>query len=316
MSRIRDFCNADLPSLARVWSDHWSLADSPPPVSTTIIERALLSRSFFLASDLLVAVIDGSVEGWCQIHRPDEETNDGHSHDETITLSAICFTQAGLDCCDELLSAAEDRARELGKQAIVAGPLRDQSCGYVGLPPIGHGIGVPEIDVRVASLLTRHGYSPDGSFNRMVVSTAPYRPPVSREMMQFRRSTRTESVSVLPDSTRTASAMSHLDIEHHRLVNHRSGDRLADVRLWLSDPDSQVMSCSEAILDLSPIQAHASLAPAETFLVAAVIQTLATRCVFQVETSINSDEPNLINQLENLGFQCTQRGRRWRKSLT
>lgn len=314
MSKIRDFCNADLPGLARVWSDHWSQVDVPPPISASIIERALLSRSFFEPNHLLVAEYDSRVEAWCQWNPNEDDAAD--QSQENVVLSAICFSQAGLDSCDDLLTAAEQDVRSSGHSAITVGPLRDDHFGYVGLPPIGHGIGVPETDVRVASLLTRHGYSPDGSYSRMVVPTAPYRAPVNREMMQLRRTTRTETSPIMPSGGRHAAAMSHLDIENHVLVNHRSGECLASLRLWLSDPDSQVMSCSEAILDLTPSDSAGRLTAAESFLIAAVIRTLANRCVFQVETAVDSEDQTLIEQLEALSFRCTQRGRRWRKELT
>ncbi|QDV41521.1 hypothetical protein Enr13x_13640 [Stieleria neptunia] len=317
MSEVRDFCNADLPGLARVWSEHWTAAQSPPPISTTIIERAILSRAFFSPKDLLVATIDGRVEAWCHFSRPGDHGDEwsGMPASDVAILSAICFTHAGLKCCDDLLKAAEQRIQQEECHSILAGPMRDQQCGYVGLSPIGHGIGIPDVDVRAASLLSRHGFSPEKSFQRMVVTTAPYRPPVSREMMQFRRTTRAERSAVVPQQGRYASAMAHLDIEHHQLINHRNGDRLANVRLWLSDPEAQVMSCSEAILDLSVIETPGELTSAETFLVAALIQSMATRCVFRVETAINGEHSILKEQLSALHFENTQRGQRWTKEL-
>lgn len=317
MIEIRDFCNADLPGLARVWSEHWTAAQSPPPISTTIIERAILSRAFFCSQELLVATVDGCVEAWCHFTRPGvhgDQWSDMPDSDVAI-LSAICFTQAGLGCCDELLSAAQRRIVEEDCRTILAGPLRDQQCGYVGLAPIGHGIGIPDVDVRASSLLSRHGFSPESSFQRMVVTTAPYRPPVSREMMQFRRTTRAERSAVVPQQGRYASAMAHMDIEHHQLINHRNGDRLANARLWLSDAEAQVMSCSEAILDLSVIETAGELTSAETFLVAALIQSMATRCIFRVETVINAEYGQLKEQLTSLNFDNTGRGQRWKKEL-
>lgn len=317
MSEIRDFCNADLPSLARVWSEHWTAAKSPPPISATIIERAILSRSFFAANELLVATVNGQVEAWCHFSRPGVEGDDwvGQPASDVAILSAICFTQSGLECCDNLIVAAQKRMKKENCHTILAGPMRDQQCGYVGLAPIGHGIGIPDADVRASSLLSRHGFSPESSFQRMVVTTAPYRPPVNREMMQFRRTTRAERSTVMPQQGRYASAMSHIDIEHHRLINHRSGDRLANLRLWLSDPEAQVMNCSDAIIDLSVIETAGELTPAETFLVAAVIQSMASRCIFRAETSINAEHSQLVEQLVTLQFKKDQRGQRWKKEL-
>ncbi|MEM0927289.1 MAG: hypothetical protein AAGJ83_14690, partial [Planctomycetota bacterium] len=204
---------------------------------------------------------------------------------------------------------------DAGCHQILAGPLRDQQCGYVGLPPVGHGIGIPDIDIRVSSLLSRHGFSPGESAVRMVVTTAPYRPPVNREMMQFRRTTRTERSGVIPQQGRYAAAMSHMDIEHHHLVNHRTGDRLANLRIWLSDPEAQVMSCSEAILDLSVLESNTRLNPAECFLVSAIVQSMTTRCVFRVETSVDASHSEIVGQLETLQFQAAGRGQRWKKEL-
>ncbi len=317
MIEIRDFCNRDLPGLARVWSEHWSAAQSPPPISSTIIERAILSRAFFSTQELLVATVDGRVEAWCHFTRPGVEGDEwsGIPDSDVAILSAICFSQAGLKCCDDLLVAAQRRISEEACHSIIAGPIRDQQCGYVGLAPIGHGIGIPEEDMRASSLLSRHGFSPSAGYYRMVVTTAPYRPPVNREMMQFRRTTRAERSTVMPMQGRYASAMAHLDIEHHQLINHRTGERLANARLWLSDPESQVMSCSEAILDLSVTESSSELTPAETFLVAALIQSMATRCVFRVETSIDAAHTVLKDQLTTLNFESTARGQRWKKEL-
>jgi hypothetical protein len=313
--QIRDFCNADLPDLTRIWSEHWAAAQAPPPISSTIIERAILSRTFFTRNELLIAEIDGQPEGWCHFSHPGSMADDltGDETSETAILSAICFTHAGLACCDALLDAVQARTRELGCSKILAGPLRDQQCGYVGLPPIGHGLGISESDVRVSSLLTRHGFSPGGSYERLVVTTAPYRPPINREMIQLRRTTRTERATVIPQSGRYASAMAHLDIEHHQLINHRNGDHLANVRMWLSDPEAQVMSCAEAILDLSPVETPGQLTVAERFLISAIIQTMANRCVFRVETVVDADHHELKEQLRSLGFEHADRGRRWEK---
>ncbi|MEO1616551.1 MAG: hypothetical protein AAFV88_11915 [Planctomycetota bacterium] len=314
---IRNFSNADLPALTRVWSEHWTAAQSPPPISATIIERAILSRSFFSPSELLVLELDGRLEAWCHFSCPGRDGDEWSSQTQSdvAILSAICFTQEGLHHSDALLAAVLERVSESNCRQIVVGPLRDQQCGYVGLPPVGHGIGIPDIDVRVSSLLSRNGFSPSHNAVRMVVTTAPYRPPVNREMMQFRRTTRSERSTVLPQQGRYAAAMSHLDIEHHQLVNHRSGERLANVRLWLSDPESQVMSCSEAILDLSVIESSEQLSPAESFLVTALVQSMTTRCVFQVETSVDAAHTEIIRQLETLQFHVAGRGHRWSKEL-
>ena len=309
MTQIRPFRNSDLPSLARVWVEHWSAVNEAPMVSTAIIEQAILSRTFFEKPNLFVAENDGSVEGWTHfLPDPLDESN--------AVIGIMCFSPNGLNNCDELLSAAETVIRQRGFQRISVGPIRDALLGYSGLPPLGHGIGIPSTDVRTASLLSRNAYSPERSIARLTASTNPYRMPVSREALQLRRSTRVQTEHWFPADPRQASAMAHLDIENYQLVNHRTSEVLATVNLWFSDPEAQVMSCANAILDLNEIHSRGSIEPAESFLIGTVIQSLANRRVFSVETAVDSQQTELIEQLAKLHFSNIEKGQRWEKILS
>ncbi|QDT12465.1 hypothetical protein K239x_44750 [Planctomycetes bacterium K23_9] len=305
---IRQFRNGDLPALADVWVQHWSALGPPPPVSTAIIEQSVLSRTFFDAQHLLVAVHDDHVQGWCHfapdVYQP-----------STAILSAICFTAEGLESCDQLLSTAETLIAESGFDRIVVGPLRDEISGYAGLAPLGHGIGVSVNDTRVSSLLSRQSYTGGQNVVRMTANTNPFRMPVDRQWMQLQRSTRMQVEQWIPADPRHASAMAHLDVEHHELVDHRSDEVLASLSIWLSDPDAQVMNCSQAILDLGQIHHRAKLESAESFLIGSVIQLLANRRVFTIETAVDQDCSELIEQLAKLNFQSSERGQRWGKLL-
>ncbi len=308
MACIRTFQNGDLPALAEVWSEHWSEIGPPPPVSAAIVEQSVLSRTFFEAKHLIVAQRDEKIVAWCHFV-PD-------AYDETTAiLSAICFNRDGLNDCDGLLDDAEARIRELGFSRIVVGPLRDELTGYAGLAPLGHGIGVSVNDVRTSSLLSRHGYTSGQSVSRMTATTNPYRLPINREWMQLKRTTRIETEHWIPADARHASVMAHFDIEHHELVNHRSNESLATLAIWLSDPDAQVMDCARAIIDLTEIHQRGSLQSEESFLIGSVIQLLANRRVFTVETAIDQDRHELLQQLAALNFDVSEQGQRWERIL-
>ncbi len=307
MDQIRPFQNADLPDIADVWIRHWSAVMEPPEVSVAMIEQAIFARTFFSAENLLVAQRDNVTVGWCHIV-PSEDS-------QTAIIPAICFGPDGLPLCDALLMAAESRIAEAGFLKIAIGPLRDCHCGYAGLAPLGHGIGVSTRDARTSSLLSRRGYSTGRVVNRLVVSTSTYRPAINRDWMQLRRTTRMDRLVVMPTDARTASAMAHLDIEQHRLVDHRSSKELASISIWTSDPDAQVMSCAEAILDLAEVESRVEITTEEGFLISSVIQSLANRRVFCVETAIDSVQAKLTDQLLLLGMSSDERGHRWVKSL-
>ena len=307
MTAIRSFQNRDLPSLADVWIRHWSAVGPSPPVSVTTIEQAILSRVNFRADRLLVATHQDAVVAWCH-YQPDPHQS------ETAVICSICFNPAeGISACDPLLREAEMRIQADGFRHVRVGTVRDDVFGYAGLAPIGHGIGVSATDARTSSLLSRNGYGTVNAIARLVVATSPYRPPVNRELLQLRRTTRIEQHAIIPDDLSTASATSHLDIERHVLIDHRSRNTLATVDWWLSDPEAQVMSCAEAILSLGEISQRGELQSAETFLIASAIQTLAHRRVFTVETAVDQSRPELIEQLNNLHFDVTEQGHLWSK---
>ena len=286
--------------------EHWASVGAPPAVSTAIIDQAILSRTFFDAGHLIVAENDGKVEGWCHFVADPFDA-------DTVTLCGVCFTSAGLSSCDQLFSTTESMIKQQAFKRILVGPIRDQHFGYAGLAPLGHGIGVSVTDARTASLLSRHGYSVERSVAKMLATTNPYRMPVSREALQLRRTTRLEHETWFPADPQHASAMAHLDIQHHRLVNHRTGEQLADLNLWISDPEAQVMDCATAILEVNEAQNRGSFEPAETFLIGSVVQLLANQRVFSVETAVDSQLTELIDQLTKLHFQNVEQGQRWEK---
>lgn len=309
MIQVRSFRNADLPALVDVWVRHWSALTASPPESVKIIEQAILARSFFDPASLLVAVQEESIQGWCHTF--------ADRHDPTAAvLGVICFApEAEETVGDELLAAAEASIAEAGFGRILAGPLRDDQGGYAGLDPLGHGIGIPEVDTRTNSLLARRGYTVERVVERMVVSTNLYRAPVNRQFLQFRRTTRVERDAIVPTQQRQASAMSHLDIERHRLIDKRAGKQPAKLDVWTSDPEFQVMNGADAILDLGPAHQRGALEPAESFLIASMIQSLADRHVFSLESAVDASKGELIAQLKELRFETIGRGFRWEKTL-
>lgn len=193
---------------------------------------------------------------------------------------------------------------------VTAGVARDETFGYAGLEPIGHGIGIPQFDSRTGDVLEKFGFVPRRSLVRMVAGILFYRPPVSREVLQFRRTAKLESFTTIPDVRRRASGLSHIDIEQFRL-SMRDGPPLAEVEFWFSDPEAEVLSPTTAILDLGPAQARGELSAAESYLVAGAMQSLAARNIQKVETAVDSEKKTLVQQLTKICFEVTDAGSVW-----
>ena len=123
MSLIRQFRNADLPALVDVWIQHWSAVGPSPAVSVAMIEQAILAKTFFSESTLLVATVDEKVVAWCHFYpatigqdsQPRKNDSAGSGGSETqesqndhaasedyaelaterVILNSICFTPDG-----------------------------------------------------------------------------------------------------------------------------------------------------------------------------------------------------------------------------
>ncbi|TWU41035.1 hypothetical protein Poly41_18700 [Novipirellula artificiosorum] len=312
---IRPFCNVDLPRLVDVWIQHWSCIGISPPVSMATIEQAILARTFFDPNNLIVAESEGEVRAWCHF-AVDGTGSEKAGSEKAGRIRSICFSpDGGLDVCDSLLTAVERAIGSLGAEIVTVGLVRDGHDGYAGLPPIGHGIGIPAADSRTSSLLSRRSYNRDHSISRMVVNTSPYRPPVSRDALQLRRTTRIESHRRIPTEPRLASAMSHFDIERHQTIDHRTDEILSMIEFWSSDVEAQVMNCDNAILDLSLLKQPDQLSIAESYLIGSVIQRMADRRVYTVETAVDSSQQTLIRQLEALQFRNFEQGYQWTKKV-
>lgn len=277
-----------------------------PAVSEPQFEQAILARTFFRAQQMLVAERDGAAVAWlhfCEF--PDSP--------DRFAIPAICLGQdAEPGDVSGLIEEAITRVVSLGGQTLEAGVIRDQSFGYAGLDPIGHGVGILDSDFRVGEALQVAGFQAERVALAMTAVVPGFRPPVSRELLQLRRSSHVEMVAFNFENSRTAAAMSHLDVESHRLVD-RAGEVLAEVRFWFSDPEAQVMNPSQVIVDLGDTQRRGKLEPPEVYLLGTSIQAAARRNILSVQSAVDEDQSELLADLGSLQFQPTQRGTRWKR---
>ena len=304
---VRPFCNADLPQLVRLWNDHWSRIGPDPNVSIAQFEQALVARTFFRRENLLVSERD-SIVGWCLLFSDPKQSTDGW-------IACCCLaSDAGAEHSNELIAASETELRQRGTTTIRAGIAQDRSFGLAGLNPIGYGIGIPQFDTSLTSPLSSRGYSKVKSFQRVSATVTGYRPPVSRDAMQLRRSTQVDVVNFSHSDHHTAAAMSHLDIEMMCLVD-RNQNVLARAHLWFSDPEAEVMNPAMAIIDLFSRQSPDQLSSTEMYLYATSIQSLVSRGTAVVESVVDISNTTLLEQLKSLNFHPSDSGDVWRKDV-
>lgn len=301
MTTIRSFQNNDLPSMRDVWLDHWLAVGIASAINVAQLEQAIVSRLFFDPELLLVAVNDQTPIAW--------------SHtivaENSATIAAVCTCQGNdVSIAERLIVESIQRLRSRGVDQIHAGVVRDDVFGYAGLDPIGHGVGILLQDFVTTSALRETGFRPVQELSQHIAQTACFRPPVSREALHLRRTASTRSARTLPRSARSAAGLSHIDVERFELVD-RDGAILAETDFWFSDPEAEVLRPSAAILDLGPIHSRGELSSAESYLIAAVMQSLDGRSVQSIETVIDAERKTLSEQLQKICFEAAGAGVRW-----
>jgi hypothetical protein len=310
MLEIRSFCNSDVPRLAMLWVIHHTVYRPAPLVTPAIWEQAIASRHFFAPQRLLVATWNGEPVAWCQWFIGDSRT----AH-----LAAICFDtsppaeQAAISLLDE----CQQHAATAGMTTMVAGISKDSRFGYQGLDPIGQGIGVDVADDRVNQLLEQAGFEEQQRLDRWEVATEAYRPPVNRESLNLRRSTRLELIAPPATTPAESSAMYHFDIHRYQLLPLRGGTPLAMADLWISDPEIHVMSIHQAILGAvaSDMEEPVAREAALRHLIASLIPLLAQQHVLALHRSVLAGNREEEARLSALQFRRTGAGRLMSKRL-
>lgn len=303
---IRTFQNSDLPVLHQLWIEHWSAIGMPPAVRLEQFEQAVLARTFFRSDDLLIAEKEGVPRGWLHLCRSPDDS-------DRVVVPAICLgTGAELSLGAGLLDEALRRITAMNARRVQLGVVRDDLFGYAGLDPVGHGTGIPSSDGRLSQLLESAGFQPACRALAMRLTVPGFRPPFSRESLQYRRTTHVKVGAFRFRDPRHAAGMSHLDVESHSLVE-RSGPSLAELHLWLSDPEAEVMNPSLAILDLGEAAQRGRMDAAEFFLLGAAIQSAEQRSILSLETSIDESNQELRSQLQMLRFLPSTPGACWER---
>lgn len=310
MLQIRPFCNSDLPRLAMLWVIHHATYRPPPLVTPAIWEQAIASRHFFLPERLLVATWNSEPVAWCQWFAGD---------DRTAGLAAICFDTSpqAEAAAAELLSECQRQAAAAGMLSMIAGVSKDSRWGYQGLDPIGQGLGIDVADDRTSQLFEQAGFEEHQRIDRWEVATASYRPPLNREAFSLRRSTRIEPAEPPTITPQESTAMFHFDIHRYHLLPLRGGEPLAATDLWVSDPETHVMSTHQAILGKTTgcvpdaVQREAAV----RYLIASLIPILAGQHIQTLHRSVATGNRDEETRLAALQFRRTEAGRLMRKPL-
>jgi len=160
------------------------------PISTSLLERIVLSKTQFERTGLLLATDDGQVVGFAHAGFGPDATG-MHLATERGALNMLMVRAADVQSYigEELLARSERYVQERGAKSIYAGCTDEMNPFYFGLYGGSTCSGILTSDARMQDFYSSHGFAEVGRSVVLHVDLARFRPLVDRKQMQLRRRT-------------------------------------------------------------------------------------------------------------------------------
>jgi len=309
MIEFRCFRNDDPPRLA----DVWRAADLGPggmqPMTSSLLETAVLSKPFFEREGLFVALHDGRAVGFA--HAGFGPNADRSAIDRSVGTTMLVVVVPHEDheaIADGLLAGCEDYLRRRGATTILGGGSSAMGGFYLGLYGGADVPGVLDSSPSMQQTFIRAGYT---VADRIAVLQRPligFRPPVNRLQQAIARTT--DLVVIDEPSRRTwweAATTTNIAIRRYVLRN-RSGDPLGDATFWDMEPIASCRGITAAGLLHVDIEGPRRRQGLASYLVAKALQDLADEGVMLAETHVSVGNAAASSLFDKLGFQAVDHG--------
>ena len=307
---IRNFRNDDLLTIHRLWCEHWSISGIPCQISLRQFEQAILSRLYFDPKDLLVAVVDGELAGWCHRSRLP------NSPQELVIPTLVVGEMIGSVTRSQIFSGLLRHAmadQGANSCSVQLGVGDDWIHGYGGVDPLGPGVGVLDTDRELAAVAEQFGFTPSSRFVWMEGAVRDFRFPMNRDFMQLRRVTQTRYTVGHVREVRRSQAYSHLDPKRIALLEGGGVER-CHLNFFLSDQHAEVMQPHRCLVLLDQEMQSEGMSSDALYLLACLVRDAASHQLQFVDLTIQSDGEGLvIDQLRSLQFVQTRTGAVWSK---
>jgi ribosomal protein S18 acetylase RimI-like enzyme len=315
---IRSFLNTDTPALAKIWSAHHQSVHSHSACSTVVWDSCILSKPYFFADDLAIAIDDlGYAIGFVHFGFVGEESSQSMSKEHCAIHKICVLPSADEDAIARLLLAHAIHAMT-ARGAIVCTGLGAGGIGgfYQGIADGDNLMGVVASDTKSQKWLHDAGFVPHRPTECWELDLASFRPPMDRLQIQTRR---TCTIGRMLDEDYehwwTSAVLGHCEQTRFHLML-KSPPSLGGVLMcWYPDPTLVGLDSSLVRMILPDVPAGEESREQFLYLVAESMRQLQQDKKRKVTSVASADQQQTITLLQRLGFRSVEHGLIFTKCL-
>lgn len=308
---LRSFLNTDTPALAKIWSDH-SLA-SPPlsHCSVGLWDQCVLSKSYFDAADLVLAVDDcGVAQGLIHFGSSLAESGLDASADCGM-IHRLCVRPQNDEhqIASLLIDHATKALRTRGMHRCLGVGSIDGSTFYLGIADGDNLMGVAATDQRTLRWLQQAGFQHFAPTECWSVALETFRPPMDRTQIAIRRAcTISRILDDYPSNWWMSNMLGHCEQSRFHLSS-RGPDRVEmEVMLWAPDTTIRGVDANTARFRMPTIPEDDENRERLIYLIAESLRQLYSERKRHVRVVTLSQHLISARILQRLGFRCEEHG--------
>ena len=312
---FRPFRNTDPPALARIWSNHPPLPGLVQPMSTTLLERFVLSKPFFDRHGLIVATESGEPVGF--VHAGFGASADFTKIDRERGVTCMLMVEARADraaLSRQLLEASECYLVERGAQELYGGSIPTLNPFYHGLYGSSDLPGILAGDEEVLSAFRAADYEELQQSVVLERRLSDFRAPMDRQQMQVRRQFHVEAVPD-PPPAHWWEACRSAAIDRIRFSLQKRGAKETVGQATLCDMEPLGATWRVMARELLDLQVPAAMRRQglATFLLSEVFRDLHKQGVEVIQAQASQQDTAMLALYRKLGFREVNRGIAFRK---
>jgi ribosomal protein S18 acetylase RimI-like enzyme len=313
--QFRPFNNTDPPHLAELWRSQPPQRGLMQPMSAVLLDQFVFSKPYFDPAGLTVALQDGHRVGFA--HAGFGPNDEGTALSFEMGTTYLLMLESGINepgVADELLARSEAYLRERGSTVIYGGGIRPLNGFYLGLYGGSELPGILDTEVVFGNVCRRNGYR---SIDRVTIlrrNISDYRPAVTREARQLRR-TVASGESYCPPSANwweasTTGSFERLDFY---VQSTDTLHLLGKVSFWDVEPLSISWGVPTAGMFDLEVSAEARRKGLASFLLGEAFARLKNRGIVMVEAQTMQNNAPALALYNKLGFEIVGYGEVFRK---